>query len=93
MQETRVNEYNLTAEKIPFQEKAIIEFNTLNNCKAMIKIMNNEEEVRLLMNEAIDTGKHTVVFDFSSLPKAIYTIKLIAETETSIDKETILIHI
>lgn len=92
MQETTVS-YGLMFEKAPTELKANIHFHIPVACKLILKVLCHEEEVRLLMNETVNVGNHVVEFNFSHLPKELYSIKLIVETAISIDKETIIVQL
>jgi hypothetical protein len=88
MQQNATVNYGLMIERNPNVAKAIIFFITQQTSKVMMKIMNNGEEVRLLLNEVLTAGKHSVLFDFNHLPKDVFEVRLIVETDTSIDIET-----
>ncbi|MBS1640039.1 MAG: hypothetical protein JSR12_08270 [Bacteroidetes bacterium] len=85
--------YNLTIEKNLLNTNANIHFTTLHTCKITIRVLNQNENIKLLTNEVVNKGKHTVLFNYCCMPEGIYNIILLAETETTIDKETVIIQI
>ena len=44
-------------------------------------------EVRLLINEIIAAGEHSILFSFGNLQPADYRIRLIVNNDTAIDIE------
>ena len=74
------------------EKNAKISFAAPTDAHFILRVLNSaEEEVRLLLNEMLKKGPHSVALDFNQLPSAIYKVSLIAETEHAIDKETLII--
>jgi hypothetical protein len=93
MQDTSIN-YQLSIEKNILDRKAKINFVMPLAAHVLLRVMNsNDEDVRMLLNETINAGAHTVLIDFTQLPSATYEVKLVVETDKSIDKETYTIQL
>ncbi len=73
--------------------QAFIQFSTYNTCDVMLKVMSDEDkEVRMLLNEELAEGRHSVGFSFGTLA-GTYNIRLVINTLDAIDIETQLIKI
>jgi hypothetical protein len=81
--------YQLTVNKTDLTKKAVISFVIAHTAHVLLRVLNShDEEVRLLLNENINNGEHSVVLDYMLLPSEMYNIKLVVETDKAIDKET-----
>ena len=81
--------FQLAVEKRVLEKKAKISFVLPYAAHVLLRVFNDEdEEVRLLLNEKINEGEYTIMFNFNQLPSASYTVRLVAETDKAIDKET-----
>ncbi len=73
--------------------QAFIQFNTHYTCDVMLKVMSEEDkEVRMLLNEELTEGSHSVAFSFGTL-SGTFNIRLVINTPDSIDIETETINI
>lgn len=69
--------------------EASIFFETVFSCHAIIKVLDaGDNDVRLLFNERVATGKHKTAFSYGSLKAGAYKIKLILNTPKSIEIES-----
>lgn len=68
--------------------QAFIQFHTSQSCDVILRIMTDEEkEVRMLLNETLAEGSHSVAFSFGSL-SGNYHVRLVVNTHNAIDIET-----
>ena len=68
--------------------QAFIQFNTHDTCDVILKVMSEEDkEVRMLLNEALVKGSHSVGFNFGAL-SGTYNIRLVINTIDAIVIET-----
>ena len=78
---------------IPQEKKSLLRFELMEPAKVKLRISNDQEEVRLLLNEAMHSGKHEVTFHFGELHAGNYAARLIVNTNNAIDITTTNIHI
>lgn len=70
------------------EREAHIHFKLLHKSFVVLKIMSSENmEVRLLINEILAAGEHSILFSFGNLQPADYRIRLIVNNDTAIDIE------
>ncbi|HEV8079931.1 MAG TPA: hypothetical protein VGP43_04410 [Chitinophagaceae bacterium] len=75
------------------KKESEITFSLPEKCTAVLKILNaSEHEVRMLINEELTEGTHTICFTYGNL-KGNYTIKLIIKCKNIIDINTLQIQI
>jgi flagellar hook assembly protein FlgD len=80
------NEYQLTTTELPEIQKAYIRFNIQAAAHVIVKVTDmNDNEVRLLVNEILQQGKHSVLFNYGTLANGQYHIKLIINTEETVE--------
>lgn len=74
----------------PFNPKATIIFSVPMEGKVLIEVFNLlGQRVRVLLNEVIEKGKHTIIFDAAGLPSGIYFYRFSAG-RYSITKKMVL---
>ena len=68
--------------------QAFIQFNTHNTCDVILKVMSEDDkEVRMLLNEELVKGSHSVGFNFGAL-SGTFNIRLVINTQDAIIIET-----
>ena len=88
MKETSV-QYQLAVQKEGASQNAHINFAIPFAAHVILRVTNrDDEEVRLLLNEPMHEGAHSVLLNFNHLPSAGYRVILIVETDKAIDKQT-----
>lgn len=74
--------------------KTCIVFHTNSSTHILLKILNeNEDTVRLLLNEKVEAGEHKIPFHSSNLNKGKYIVRLMIDDGKSIEIENTVIHI
>jgi predicted Ser/Thr protein kinase len=80
--------YGLTITRNADRLGALIRFHTHQDCDVILRVLNEEErEVRMLLNEELGKGSHSVAFSFGTL-SGNYHIRLVVNTHNAIDIET-----
>jgi hypothetical protein len=75
----------------PFNPKTSISFSIAKKCKAILKVYNlHGQEIDVLINEEIPSGKHSVRWDACDLVSGVYIYRLQAGDFISTRKMTLL---
>ena len=86
--------YHLKCFQQPGKREAEILFLLPEKSKVVLKINNeNDTEVRMLINETLESAEYEVAFLYGNLLAGNYYIKLIIQTENIIDINSLIIQI
>lgn len=86
--------YNLNIEFEEPARQATIHFHLEQKSQVLLCVMNHEDkEVRLLVNESLPQGRHTVLFAFGNLQPDLYLVRLLINNDDAVDIETLNINI
>jgi hypothetical protein len=81
-------DHKLTIIRVDDLRQAFIHFKIYRTCDVLLKVMSEDDkEVRLLLNEELTEGSHSVAFSFGTL-SGIYNIRLVINTADAIDIDT-----
>ncbi len=70
------------------EREAYIQFKLLHKSFVVLKIMSGDNvEVRLLINEILAAGEHSILFSYGNLQPSDYRIRLMVNNDTAIDIE------
>lgn len=73
---------------------ALIGFQLKQAAHTLLKVLNEQEEViRVLLNETLQQGNHQVSFQHSTQQNSKYIVRLIIDDGNSIEIENTIIHI
>ena len=86
--------YDFKCFQLPDRKEATIFFLLPEKSKVVLKINNEcDAEVRLLINETLESANYEIAFLYGNLSAGNYSIKLIIQTENIIDLNSLNIKI
>lgn len=82
------SDHGLRIIRVDDLRQAFIQFNMHNTCDVMLKVMSEDDkEVRMMLNEELEEGSHSVGFNFGTL-SGTFNIRLVINTFDAIVIET-----